>query len=548
MLWFLLLLVPWAGIAAHSQDHKHTRETASPSPLLRPHIHYCRSPNMETFTCWWHFPGNGSQSDHNVTYTLTYTVGKGPKRECPDYVTSGPNSCYFDSQHTQVWEVYCMNVTARTSHAKYTSEEHCLDVAEIVETDPPFNLSYWLKNSTEDETGRTAVVSWLYPIAADVQMGWVTLVYELQFRRKSEPHNWKVKGVLREPRLELLDLPVGSYVVRVRCKSHYAGVWSKWSEPLTIDVPSPQTIDKMLAVILVSGVGVLFVLIIGFGVIPQGKRIKAFLLPPVPKPQIRGIDPMLLKNGKMDEITRLFSSFHGYMPPQYSAESWLHVSVDEGLPFVSEKEVMKEEVKEATPSTELPVCPKDQLQMQAGHAPYCETTPTDPKAPLPNLPVESPNPSPIYTEHMTPLIQGYSVMLNSTPVLAPPPCQDFYTCVNGISTSGTVHLVPCLPLDPAHCGQKGVAPKNSQPAVTGVKKAEPAASGVSASPGGVARAAAGGVGDNYTTLEDLSFHREGSEGIASAQGMVSTYQQEALLCSEHNELAVPLLPATTKRA
>lgn len=56
---------------------------------------------------------------------------KGPRHECPDYVTAGPNSCHFDSSHTSIWKIYCMNVTAVTAHRNYTSQEHCLDVAEI---------------------------------------------------------------------------------------------------------------------------------------------------------------------------------------------------------------------------------------------------------------------------------------------------------------------------------------------------------------------------------------------------------------------------------
>lgn len=65
---------------------------------------------------------------------------KGPKRECPDYVTAGPNSCHFDSSHTTVWNVYCMTVTAVTAARNYTSQQHCLDVADIGEnvTGSPF--------------------------------------------------------------------------------------------------------------------------------------------------------------------------------------------------------------------------------------------------------------------------------------------------------------------------------------------------------------------------------------------------------------------------
>lgn len=392
MLWSLFLFALVVEVASHGQNTtrspdrttegailqiwgaSHRREHDNPPLLLRPQIHYCRSPNMETFTCWWHFPDNGSRGNENITYTLTYSVGNGPKKECPDYVTGGANSCYFDGRHTQVWEIYCMNVVAHGRHGNYTSEEHCLDVADIVETDPPFNLTYWLTNSSEEGAGRSAMVSWLYPNAEDVHSGWVTLVFELQYRRQSEPHNWKVKGVLREPRLELLDLPPGSYVVRVRCKSHNSRLWSKWSELLTIHIPNHQSIDKMLAIILVTGIGVMAFLMIGFGVIPHSKRIKAFLLPPVPKPRIRGIDPILLKNGRMDEITRLFKSFHGYSPPQYCAESWLHVTTDEGQSLKGSPLAKEEKVGQFAPDAQPAAIPADQ-QVQQGSSPYCEVPP-----------------------------------------------------------------------------------------------------------------------------------------------------------------------------
>ncbi len=63
--------------------------------------------------------------------TCVFVHSKGPKHECPDYVTAGPNSCHFDSSHTSIWKIYCMNVTAVTASRNYTSQEHCLDVVEI---------------------------------------------------------------------------------------------------------------------------------------------------------------------------------------------------------------------------------------------------------------------------------------------------------------------------------------------------------------------------------------------------------------------------------
>lgn len=63
-------------------------------------------------------------------------------RECPDYVSDGPNSCHFDSDHTAIWTVYCMNVTAVTARRNYTSPEHCLDVADIGTTSLPYCFSF----------------------------------------------------------------------------------------------------------------------------------------------------------------------------------------------------------------------------------------------------------------------------------------------------------------------------------------------------------------------------------------------------------------------
>lgn len=52
-------------------------------------------------------------------------------QDCPDYVSGGINSCFFDTKHTQIWEMYCMKVTAHTGTGSLTSPRHCLDVADI---------------------------------------------------------------------------------------------------------------------------------------------------------------------------------------------------------------------------------------------------------------------------------------------------------------------------------------------------------------------------------------------------------------------------------
>lgn len=62
-----------------------------------------------------------------------------------------------------------------------------------METEAPVNLTYTLKDAGGDEMGHDALLSWMYPVPSDLQYGWITLVYELQYRRVTEPNNWKVR-------------------------------------------------------------------------------------------------------------------------------------------------------------------------------------------------------------------------------------------------------------------------------------------------------------------------------------------------------------------
>ncbi|XP_053273572.1 prolactin receptor [Pleuronectes platessa] len=306
--------------ATHRAGHHHGEEDAV---MTRPHIYHCRSPNMEDFTCWWR-PLDNLTEGEVVSYVLTYSK----ECECPDYTSTGPNSCHFDSSHTSIWKFYCMNVTAVTAHGNYTSQKHCLDVADIVQTEAPVNVTYTLTDPGGDEMGLNVLLSWTYPVPAHLQYGWITLMYELQYRRLTEPDNWKVKAALREPHVELLGLPVADYVIRVRCRSQNYGLWSEWSSTLQMSIPPTLPAGKLLVLILVTGVGVLALLVIAFGVIPQSRRIKDYFLPQIPKPRIMGIDPLLMKKGNLDEINRHLSNFHSYRPPSYTEEVWDPVAVD----------------------------------------------------------------------------------------------------------------------------------------------------------------------------------------------------------------------------
>ncbi|XP_047432220.1 prolactin receptor-like [Mugil cephalus] len=455
MLWLLLCLLPPVGcsrIGPHDapprERHNHEEAVAA---TTRPHIYHCRSPNMEDFTCWWH-PLDNLTDGEDVRYVLTYSKDRGPRQECPDYMTAGPNSCHFDSDHTSIWKIYCMNVTAVTARGNYTSLQHCLDVVEIVQTEAPVNLTYLLKDAGGDEMGHKVLLSWKYPVPSDLQYGWITLVYELQYRRVTEPDNWKVKHPLRDPRVELLGLPVGDYVVRVRCRSHNYGLWSQWSSTLLMSIPSRPPAGKLLVLILVTGVGVMALMVITLGIIPQSKRIKEYFLPPIPKPRIIGIDPRLLKKGNLDEINRHFSNFHSYRPPSYSEEVWDQVNADDVyLTTPKDGSVPSEATDREKDALMVPCVQASPHQLPAqklasymhSMSPYC---PALPEA----FEVMSPWPR---QEIVTLPGSDYSMTVpasDPTAAFTPSsPPQDFYTCVQLMNETGEVHLMPRLPL--AYC-------------------------------------------------------------------------------------------------
>lgn len=60
----------------------------------RPHIYYCRSPDMNVFTCWWH-PLDNLTDGEQVSYVLTYS-----------------NECVSPSAHTHT-HIHSTNSTVK---------------------------------------------------------------------------------------------------------------------------------------------------------------------------------------------------------------------------------------------------------------------------------------------------------------------------------------------------------------------------------------------------------------------------------------------------
>ncbi|XP_076839303.1 prolactin receptor [Brachyhypopomus gauderio] len=448
MLQLVFFLLCWSTISVTSQESP--RPSTCKQDASKPYIHYCRSPDMETFTCWWRPLDGGLQDDDNITYSFMYSIGKRALKECPDYVSGGENSCYFDHAHTFVWELYCMNLTAHSLKGSITSEECCLDVADFVETDPPFNLTYTLLDINNREPGRTVHVSWQYPIASQIQTGWITLVYELRFRQLTESDIWKVKERLREPHVELMCLPGGEYEVQVRCRSHNSNLWSTWSSPLLLTVPPRHLSEQRYVIMVIIGIGVTTALVIGFGVISQGKRIKAFLIPPIPKPHIRGIDPMLLKKGKLDEINCHFTTLYGFKSPRHHEESLCTNSIDEEVPPPQPSPPSRRDKDTTTPESQRLLVtvssPTSYCQTPIVYEverPYCSGEDLGVALPAETNPVERATPTHVQPELVSFPGMDYSMVLNPAPLTpnAPPSTHDFYTCVNRVYTLSDLHPI-----------------------------------------------------------------------------------------------------------
>ncbi|MBZ3886181.1 prolactin receptor [Sciurus carolinensis] len=100
--------------------------------------------------------------------------------ECPDYKTSGPNSCYFSKKHTSIWTIYIMTVNATNKMGSNISDPRYVDVTYIVEPDPPENLTLEVKQPEDRKP--YLWIKWFPPTLVDVRSGWLTLQYEIRLK------------------------------------------------------------------------------------------------------------------------------------------------------------------------------------------------------------------------------------------------------------------------------------------------------------------------------------------------------------------------------
>ncbi|KAM6902088.1 prolactin receptor a [Xenentodon cancila] len=324
LLWLLLLSMMHAGKTSPSRPGKPTRIN-------------CRSPEKETFTCWWE---PGSDGGLPTTYALYYRKENSDKvYECPDYHTAGKNSCFFNKNDTSIWVNYNITVVATNELGSTYSDPVDIDVVYIVKPNPPENLTVTVLG---DKNWPFLRVQWESPRKADTRSGWITLIYEIRIKLKAEDV-WETHHAGQQKVFNIFSLQSGTtYIVQVRCKPVH-GFWSEWSSSSYIKVPDYFQREKSVW-ILISVFSAFIFLILIWLIHMNSHNLKHCILPPVPGPKIKGFDKQLLKNGNSEDA---FSSLGvSDFPPTTSSnyEDFLVEFLEVYIP--EERELMLEESKD----------------------------------------------------------------------------------------------------------------------------------------------------------------------------------------------------------
>lgn len=265
------------------------------NPPGKPTLTRCRSPEKETFTCWWE---PGSDGGLPTTHALYYRKENSDTvYECPDYHTAGENSCFFNKNDTSIWVNYNITVVATNALGSTFSDPVDVDVVYIVKPNPPEKVTVTVM---EDKGWPFLRVSWEPPHKADTRSGWITLIYELRVKLEGE-NDWEMHLAGQQKIFNIFSLRSGGkYLVQVRCKPDH-GFWSEWSSTSYIKVPDYFHQEKSVWILVTVFCAFIF-LILTWLLHMNSRSLKHFILPPVPGPKIKGFDKQLLKNGKSDNV------------------------------------------------------------------------------------------------------------------------------------------------------------------------------------------------------------------------------------------------------
>nr|AAZ14786.1 truncated growth hormone receptor [Hippoglossus hippoglossus] len=292
----ILLLIscldwPSTPASAFLLDRDHMT-TSAPN---EPHFTDCVSREQETFRCWWS-PGTFQNLSSPGALRVFYLKKDSPTsewKECPHYNYSN-RECFFDVNHTSVWIAYCMQL--RSQNATFFNEDDCFTVENIVRPDPPVSLNWTLLNLSPSGLSYDVMVNWEPPPSADVAAGWMRIEYKIEYRERNTT-NWKSLAIQPHTQQAIYGLHIGKdYEVHIRCRMQAFNKFGEFSDSIFIHVNDILSGESMfpLTVVLVFGIVGILILILLI-VISQQHRFVMILLPPIPAPKIKGIDPELLK-------------------------------------------------------------------------------------------------------------------------------------------------------------------------------------------------------------------------------------------------------------
>ncbi|XP_068190171.1 growth hormone receptor-like [Antennarius striatus] len=315
MLLFIIFIITAAAMVSASDQ--------GPSQT-RPHITGCISSNMETFRCRWNvgtFQNLSMPGDLRLFY-INKTPLQTPAKEwteCPHYSTERPNECFFNRSHTQIWIIYSVQLCSRDQVILY--DENLFHVEDIVQPDPPFALNWTLLNASMTGSHYDIMLSWKPPESADVEMGWMKLQYEVQHRDVSSDQ-WEVLDLGKNTHRTIYGLQANiNHEVRIRCKMFSGKKFGEFSDSIFVHIPSKVSRFPVVALLIFGALCLVAILMLV--IISQQEKLMVILLPPIPGPKIRGIDPELLKKGKLRELTSILGSPPGLRPELYSNDPWV---------------------------------------------------------------------------------------------------------------------------------------------------------------------------------------------------------------------------------
>uniref|UniRef100_A0A3B4TNZ1 Growth hormone receptor a n=1 Tax=Seriola dumerili TaxID=41447 RepID=A0A3B4TNZ1_SERDU len=289
-----------------------------------PHFTECISRDQETFRCWW-----------SPVWSPLCVLNEW--KECPEYIHS-KRECYFDVNHTSIWIPYCMQLRGQ-NNITFFSDDDCFTVENIVRPDPPVSLNWTILNVSPSGLSYDVMVNWEPPPSADVGAGWMRIEYEIQYRERNST-NWEALEMQRHTQQTIYGLHIGKeYEVHIRCRMQAFIKFGEFSDSIFIQVS--KTTFPLTLILIFGTVGILILIMLI--VVSQQHRFMIILLPPVPAPKIKGIDPELLKKGKLDELNFILSGGMGglptYAPDFYQDEPWVEfIEVDAVDADTGEKE------------------------------------------------------------------------------------------------------------------------------------------------------------------------------------------------------------------